>query len=145
VPLGRIAATLARRYIAEVRIAAPSQRDALFVNDDGRRFTIDHLRKRVLLPALGRTEIQKHVTMHVLRHSCAIHLLENGANVRYVQALLGHAKLETTQKYTNVVPLELKKAHAASHPSEHQTTPASVTPKRVARSRWDRGRFEGEE
>lgn len=144
VPLGRIAATLTRRYIAEVRIAAPTQRDALFVSDIGRRFTIDQLRKRVLLPALRRAEIQKHVTMHVLRHSCAIHLLENGAGVRYVQALLGHAKLETTQKYTNVVPVELKKVHAASHPSEHQTTPATTTPKRVAPSKWDTRRHERE-
>ncbi|HEV2718498.1 MAG TPA: tyrosine-type recombinase/integrase [Thermoanaerobaculia bacterium] len=137
VPLGRIAATLTRRYIGQLRIAAPSQRDALFVSDSGRRFTSDQLRKHVIVPALQRAGIDKHVTPHVLRHSCAIHLLENGADVRYVQALLGHAKLETTQKYTNVVPVELKKVHAASHPSEHQTMPAKTTPTRVAPSKWD--------
>jgi integrase/recombinase XerD len=146
VPVGRIASTLTRRYIAEVRIAAPSQRDALFVSDIGQRFTIDHLRKRVLLPALKRADIQKHVTMHVFRHSCAIHLLENGADVRYVQVLLGHAKLTTTQKYTNVVPIELKKVHSRSHPAEHQTMPGAITPTRIAPTKWDtlRGRHQGD-
>ena len=92
-----------------------------------------HVRTYILLPAIRRAEIDKHVTLHVLRHSCAIHLLENGASVRYIQALLGHAKLETTQKYLAVVPTELKKVHAASHPSEHQRRPEPVTPSRPHR------------
>jgi len=57
--------------------------------------------------------------------------------VREVQQLLGHAKISTTQKYLNVIPLELKKAHAAAHPAEHQTLPASVTPIRSRGSKWD--------
>lgn len=138
VPIGRIAATLTRRYVGQQRVAAPSQKRALFVTHDGRRMNDTHVRRYVLAPALNRAGIEKHVTLHVLRHSCAIHLLENGAGVRYVQALLGHAKLSTTQKYLNVIPVELKRAHTASHPSEHQRLPAAVTPMRVTRSKWDR-------
>ena len=140
VPIGRIAATLTSRYIGQQRVAAPSQKRVLFVNDDGRRMSDGYVRRHVLAPALTRAAIEKHVTLHVLRHSCAIHLLENGASVRHVQALLGHAKLSTTQKYLNVIPLELKRAHAKSHPSEHQQLPAPVTPMRVAPTRWNKQR-----
>ncbi|HEV7767327.1 MAG TPA: hypothetical protein VGQ76_20160 [Thermoanaerobaculia bacterium] len=59
------------------------------------------------------------------------------SGVREVQQLLGHAKISTTQRYTNVIPIELKKVHAASHPSEHQRTPATVTPMRSRGSKWD--------
>lgn len=137
VPVGRIAAKLTRRYVQTRRVAAPSDARALFVDDLGNRMTVDAVATWILAPAVRGAGIIKHVTPHVLRHSCAIHLLENGAGVREVQQLLGHAKISTTQKYLNVIPIELKKAHDASHPSEHQSTPASVTPIRSRGSKWD--------
>ncbi|MGH8473236.1 MAG: tyrosine-type recombinase/integrase [Gammaproteobacteria bacterium] len=135
VPLGRIAATLVARYVHIVRVPAPSQARALFLNDLGQRLIEDAVRKDILAPALVRAHIAKHVTPHVLRHSCAVHLLENGASVRYVQALLGHAKLSTTQRYLVVVPTKLKAVHRASHPAERQPKPAPTEP-----TKWTAGR-----
>lgn len=109
VPIGRLAAKLTRRYVQTKRVAAPCDARALFVDDMGNRLTTYGVATHILAPAIRGAGIQKHVTPHVLRHSCAIHLLENGAGVREVQQLLGHAKISTTQKYLNVIPVELKK------------------------------------
>jgi len=54
---------------------------------------------------------------HLLRHACATHMLENGADIRYIQALLGHADLRSTQIYTQVSISKLKEVHAATHPA----------------------------
>jgi site-specific recombinase XerD len=135
VPLGRIAATLVSRYVGTARVPAPSQIRALFLNDHGQRLTYDAIRSRILGPALLRARIARRVTPHVLRHSCAVHLLENGASVRHVQALLGHAKLATTQRYLLVVPVKLKAVHRATHPAERRPRPEPTEP-----SMWVRGR-----
>ncbi len=137
VPIGRVAAKLTQRYVQTRRVAAPCDARALFVDDMGNRMTTWGVASHILAPAIRGAGIQKHVTPHVLRHSCAIYMLERGAGVREVQQLLGHAKISTTQKYLNVIPIELKKAHAASHPGEHRATPASVTPIRSRGSKWD--------
>lgn len=137
VPLGRMAARFIERYIRHARVASRSHAHVLFVSDTGQRLTESHVRRYILLPALRSAGIQKHVTLHVLRHSCAIHLLENGASVRDLQVLLGHAKLSTTQKYLTVIPTRLKKVHTATHPSERQSKPVATAPNRLHRSRWD--------
>ncbi|SRR6266540_2692628 len=61
--------------------------------------------------------IQAPGSCHLLRHACATHMLENGADIRFIQALLGHADLSSTQIYTNVSILKLKEIHAATHPA----------------------------
>jgi integrase/recombinase XerD len=87
------------------------------------------IRRRV--EALG---LEKRVYPHLLRHTCAVHLLENGADIRYIQALLGHASLRTTQRYTRVVPASLKRVHARTHPAERQrSAPHTVDPKQYWR------------
>ncbi len=57
---------------------------------------------------------------HLLRHTCATHLLEGGADIRYIQQLLGHEKLETTAIYTEVSIVQLQAVHARCHPAERR-------------------------
>ena len=68
--------------------------------------------------AVERSGIKKKVTTYSLRHTCATHMLNNGAPIRHIQEMLGHESLETTQIYTRVTITDLKKVHAKYHPSE---------------------------
>lgn len=65
-----------------------------------------------------RAGIEKRVTPHVLRHSCATHMLRHGANVRHLQTLLGHASTDTTQRYTRVELSDLAAVVRRCHPRE---------------------------
>ena len=78
-----------------------TQDDFLFTNGKGGRLTETTIQK-VVSQAAERAGIKKNVSPHTLRHSFATHLLENGTDIRYIQELLGHAKLQTTQIYTHV-------------------------------------------
>lgn len=73
--------------------------------------------------ALGITE---HLSPHVLRHSCATHMLDHGADVRSVQELLGHASIGTTQVYTQVSAAHLRAAYERSHPRARRSRPAAA-------------------
>jgi len=67
--------------------------------------------------------IKKPGACHLLRHACATHMLENGADTRFIQALLGHENLATTQIYTHVSIEKLKQIHDATHPAKlHRAT-----------------------
>ena len=68
--------------------------------------------QRIVKESAIKAGITKHVTPHCLRHSYATHLLEAGTNIRYIQSLLGHASLNTTQIYTNVANDQLKKVES---------------------------------
>jgi integrase/recombinase XerD len=63
-------------------------------------------------------QVRKHVTCHVWRHTCATHLVQNHANLRHVQDLLGHRSLTTTERYLQITITDLKEAHARFHPRE---------------------------
>jgi integrase/recombinase XerD len=64
---------------------------------------------------------------HLFRHACATHMLDNGADIRYIQLILGHADLATTQIYTRVSLTKLKEIHNATHPAKlHRTVPKAV-------------------
>ncbi len=81
--------------------------DYLFTNGRGERLTETTIQK-IVAQAAEKVKIGKVVTPHTLRHSFATHLLENGTDIRYIQELLGHAKLQTTQIYTHVAANNLK-------------------------------------
>ena len=65
---------------------------------------------------IEKAEIGRSGSCHLFRHSCATHILENGADIRFIQQLLGHAKLDTTQVYTEVSIKQLQEVHARTHP-----------------------------
>jgi len=81
--------------------------DYVFASERGGKLT-ERTAQKIFENALGRAEIKKDATFHSLRHSFATHLLENGVDVRYVQELLGHANIRTTQLYTKVTNLSLR-------------------------------------
>jgi len=74
----------------------------------------------IVKEAAKRASISKRITVHGFRHSCATHMLNKGADIRYVQELLGHKSLNTTQRYTHLSIRELKEAHHKYHPRERE-------------------------
>jgi integrase/recombinase XerD len=68
---------------------------------------------------IDNANIGKTGSCHLFRHTMATLMLENGADIRYIQAMLGHAKLDTTQIYTQVGIQKLKDIHTATHPAKH--------------------------
>lgn len=117
VPIGESACTKVKAYLETVRpLLDPSgQNPSLFLSRLGaamsRQAFWNIIKKRVLLAG-----IRKNVSPHTLRHSFATHLLENGADLRSVQIMLGHADLATTQIYTHVTRDRLKRLHQQIHP-----------------------------
>jgi integrase/recombinase XerD len=72
----------------------------------------------VVKTTVKQAGIRKSVSTHTFRHTCATHMLRNGAPIRHLQEMLGHESLESTQIYTRVTINDLKKIHAKYHPSE---------------------------
>ncbi|HET7578434.1 MAG TPA: site-specific tyrosine recombinase XerD [Bacillales bacterium] len=117
IPLGKMANQALSRYLDGARneLLKKKQNDALFLNHHGGRLSRQGFWK--ILKGLAReANIQKELTPHTLRHSFATHLLENGADLRAVQEMLGHADISTTQIYTHVTKARLKDIYTAYHP-----------------------------
>jgi integrase/recombinase XerD len=117
VPVGSVALEWIARYKAEARPKLLGRRTSefLFISRLGKRLTTAALWKRVRGCVHG-LPWHKRVTPHTLRHSFATHLMANGADIRVVQALLGHASISTTQIYTHVDTDRLKSVHRQYHP-----------------------------
>ena len=122
VPLGKSAARYLREYLEKVRPQwakkNPKER-RLFLSSAALPITWNNVRTNIYVHA-RKAGIEKGASPHTFRRSCATHLIQNGADIRYVQKLLGHSSLKTTQRYTKVVPVDVKKTHGECHPNSEQ-------------------------
>lgn len=118
IPVGRTATEALERYLEAGRPKFPRQKsreDALFLNHQGNRLTRQGFWK-ILKKLAFDANIEKDLTPHTLRHSFATHLLENGADLRAVQEMLGHSDISTTQIYTHVTKVRLRDVYSKFHP-----------------------------
>jgi integrase/recombinase XerD len=117
VPVGEVALSVVSDYLHHGRPHLDKERGsaALFLNRNGKGLTRQGFWKIIKRRAL-QAGISKNITPHTLRHSFATHLLENGADLRAVQTMLGHADIATTQIYTHVTRERLKQLHEQFHP-----------------------------
>jgi len=117
VPVGAEAAQWVRRYLREIRPLSTRARDSghLFVNPRGGRLSRQSL-WAIVRHAAARAGVPHRVSPHVLRHSFASHLLEGGADLRSIQAMLGHADIATTQIYTHLPSATLLTMYRRFHP-----------------------------
>lgn len=117
IPLYRKAVRAVREYLERVRlqIVENPEETALFVNMTGERMSRQGFWK-IIKHYQEKAGIKKEITPHTLRHSFAAHLLENGADLRSIQEMLGHADISSTQVYTQVVNQKLKTVYNKAHP-----------------------------
>ncbi len=117
IPLYTAAVKALREYMEKIRprIIADENQQALFVNMSGERMSRQGFWK-IIKYYQEKAEINKDITPHTLRHSFAVHLLENGADLRSIQEMLGHADISSTQIYTHVIQKQLKDVYNKAHP-----------------------------
>ena len=117
IPLYTAAVKALREYMEKIRprIIVDENQQALFVNMSGERMSRQGFWK-IIKYYQEKAEINKDITPHTLRHSFAVHLLENGADLSSIQEMLGHADISSTQIYTHVIQKQLKDVYYKAHP-----------------------------
>ena len=130
VPIGERAVAWMRKYIEEARpkLAADPDHGTLFLAHSGEEINRDMLTMSVRSYVL-KAKTGKSGSCHLFRHTMATLMHENGADIRFIQEILGHVKLETTQIYTHVSIRTLQQVHAATHPAAMPgQSPAAMRP-----------------
>jgi integrase/recombinase XerD len=127
VPVGEQAVAWVEKYLVAVRprLCLDTRTPAMFLTGYGGPFNADVLSRQVSA-MMEKAGLSGKGSCHLLRHTCATHMLEGGADIRYIQQLLGHKKLETTAIYTQVDIRQLQEVHARCHPSARRENAASV-------------------
>ncbi len=117
IPLYKVAVNAVQDYLQNARrfMITDDREKALFVNVNGSRMSRQGFWK-IVKSYQAKAGIKKEITPHTLRHSFAAHLLENGADIRDIQEMLGHADISTTQIYTKVIRSHLKEIYDKTHP-----------------------------
>ena len=117
VPVGHLAVQALRRYLTKSRpnlLRSPDE-PTLFLSQRGRKLNRERI-WAIIKEAALQAGIMKNIHPHTLRHSFASHLLENGADLRVIQEMLGHADISSTQIYTHVIQKQLKDVYQKAHP-----------------------------
>ena len=117
IPIAPQAVSTIKEYLGKARshFVHDAEEKALFVNQRGERLTRQGL-WQILKGYAKAAGLDSQITPHTLRHSFATHTLNGGADLRYVQALLGHANISTTQVYTHLTSEHIRRAYEKSHP-----------------------------
>jgi integrase/recombinase XerD len=125
VPISRRACDWIDKYLAEVRPhwSRRTTGDTLFITSRGTPLSGNQL-SQIARERIAKAKLGKIGSCHMFRHTCATVLLQNGADLRSIQQLLGHASLETTQLYTQVTVADLKRVYDRCHPAALKSVPA---------------------
>ena len=115
VPVIQLVENTLRKYLGECPYPNDEPKRALFLGSRGKRLN-QGVAQRAMRQVRGSLGLPENATPHALRHSFATHLLQNGANLREIQELLGHASLSTTQRYTEINAEEMMRIYRAAHP-----------------------------
>jgi integrase/recombinase XerD len=117
IPIGSIAMSALQDYLTNARDMMIHSKDekALFVNVNGKRLTRQGFWK-IIKQYKNMAKINKDITPHTLRHSFAAHLLENGADLRSIQEMLGHSDISSTQIYAQIAKNKIKDIYKKTHP-----------------------------
>ena len=117
IPIGHISRDVLERYLRECRpsFVEDGNEPALFTNVAGKPMSRKGFWK-VLKGYAVEAGIQRDITPHTLRHSFAVHMLQNGADVRSVQAMMGHSDISTTQIYLNMNTIKMRDVYMRAHP-----------------------------
>ena len=124
IPIGERALLWIEKYFEEARpnLVTNSDEGIVFLSLTGQTISGDGL-TALVTKIIQKSDVNKQGSCHLFRHTMATLMLEHGANIRYIQAMLGHIKLETTQIYTQVCIKKLKEIHTLTHPAKVNKVP----------------------